>query len=90
MPHAACLPSSRLPVHVSETRAQANVSMKEGEAVYVTREHGQVLLRQLHGNRDRWLKATLQKIAGDVAAVDNGALAMMLTCSCSSAEICSS
>ena len=34
----------------------------------------QVLLRQLHGNRDRWLKATLQKIAGDVAAVDVGAL----------------
>ena len=28
-----------------------------------------VLLRQLHGNRDKWLKATLTKIAGDVAAV---------------------
>ena len=31
-----------------------------------------MLLRQLHGNRDRWLKATLSKIAGDVAAVDVG------------------
>ena len=32
----------------------------------------QVLLRQLHGNRDKWLKATLTKIAGDVAAVNLG------------------